>query len=236
LALPGRLEHQSRFLAHHEAVAVVGGAVIFVDEADQPFANVQYPATDAEIRRAFRRTTPLAQSAVMLRKDAFKRTGGYREIFAPAEDADLWLRIAARHQLANVAEPVVRYRLHPAQASVQKVEMQALRSVAARAAARAPMEGRPDPFDEAVRIDEETLLAQSVSRDEITTHFVHSAVRLAKTMERAAIRAWPQTSSARRVPRLVPVPGRRRSSRTCTASAPGPTARSENVRVPGSSY
>jgi len=120
LALPGRLEHQSRFLAHHEAVAVVGGAVIFVDEADQPFANAQYPATDAEIRRAFRRTTPLAQSAVMLRKDAFKRTGGYREIFAPAEDADLWLRIAARHQLANVAEPVVRYRLHPAQASVQK--------------------------------------------------------------------------------------------------------------------
>ena len=217
-------------------MAVVGGAVIFVDEADQPFANVQYPATDAEIRRAFRRTTPLAQSAVMLRKDAFKRTGGYREIFAPAEDADLWLRIAARHQLANVAEPVVRYRLHPAQASVQKVEMQALRSVAARAAARARMEGRPDPFDEAVRIDEETLLAQSVSRDEITTYFVHSAVRLAKTMERAAIRAWPQTSSARRVPRLVPVPGRRRSSRTCTASAPGPTARSENVRVPGSSY
>src|SRR5262245_16106759 len=102
VALSNRLEIQRQFLAEYESVAVVGGAVTFVDEGGRPFADVPYPLTDPEIRKAFAHTTPLVQSGVMLRKSAFDRTGGYRATFRVAEDVDLWLRIAEQHQLANL--------------------------------------------------------------------------------------------------------------------------------------
>jgi hypothetical protein len=79
----------------------------------------------------------------MLRKDAFFAVGGYRRLLAPAEDLDLWLRIAERHGLANLGAVVVRYRVHPEQATVRSCEAQALGSLAARIAARARAEGVP---------------------------------------------------------------------------------------------
>lgn len=185
VAVPDRLERQRQFLADHEAVAVVGGAVTFVNAQSQPFADAQYPVTDAEIRRAFAHTTPLVHPGVMLRKDGFERVGGYRPIFVEAEDVDLWLRIAERHQLANLADPVVRYRMHGDQATVRRLELQTLCSVAARVAARARMQGRPDPLNEAQRIDQQTVIAIGATKDEITSALVHDMAWLAKTMGRA---------------------------------------------------
>ncbi len=180
-----RLELQQQFLTGHAAVAVVGGAVAFMDESGRAFAEVEYPLKDAEIRRAFPHATPLAHPAVMLRKEAFERVGGYRPIFVEAEELDLWLRIAEQYQLANLPELAIRYRMHAGQTTVQKLELQTLYSVAARAAARARIAGRPDPFEAAERIDEQTLLSQGVRSEEVTATFVHSATWLAKTMDRA---------------------------------------------------
>jgi hypothetical protein len=36
--------------------------------------------------------------------------GGYKEEFQNAEDYELWLRLARRHDLANIPEPLLRYR------------------------------------------------------------------------------------------------------------------------------
>jgi cellulose synthase/poly-beta-1,6-N-acetylglucosamine synthase-like glycosyltransferase len=185
VAMPDRLERQHRFLSKHESVALVGGAVRFMDEGGHAFADVQYPLSDAEIRTAFETTTPFAHSAVMLRRAAFERVGGYRPIFDPAEDTDLWLRMAEHYELANLSELVVAYRMHKAQASVRRLELQALHSLAARSSARARMAGQPDPFDAAERIDRQTLLAHGTSDEEITVAFVRSATWLAKTMARA---------------------------------------------------
>lgn len=185
VAVPDRLERQQRFLAEHETVALLGGAVTLVDESGRAFAEVQYPLSDAEIREAFAYTTPFVHSAVMLRKETFERLGGYRPIFDPAEDVDLWLRIAEGYELANLTELVVRYRMHADQATVRRLERQALCCVAAYAAARVRREGRPDPFDTAERIDEETLLTHGTSNEEITAAVVRSATWLAKTMGRA---------------------------------------------------
>jgi Glycosyl transferase family 2 len=185
LALPDRFERQHRFLAQHERVAVVGGAVTFIDEEGRAFAEWQYPLSDAEIRRTLDDSTPLAHPAVMMRAAAVIGVGGYRPVLPKAQDVDLWLRLAAGHELANVPEPVLRYRMHLRQASVRELELQTLCSLAARAAARARSEGRPDPLDAVERIDHETLHALGVTREEITAAFVGNATWLGRTMSSA---------------------------------------------------
>lgn len=53
----------------------------------------------------------IALSTVMVSREAFNQTGGFRS-FATAEDWDLWLRIAQRRELHHLAEVMAHYRLH----------------------------------------------------------------------------------------------------------------------------
>jgi glycosyltransferase involved in cell wall biosynthesis len=185
LLLPDRLENQCRFLAEHGVVALVGGAVTFIDRAGRPFADWTYPVQDADIRQALMRTNPFAHSAVTVRKSVLQAAGGYRSAFMPSEDLDLWLRIAANHELSNLPETVARYRVHPGQETLAKIELQSIRAFAARVAAREREAGRPDPFDSADGIEQETLRALGVPEKQITSNLVQDAVWLAKTTGRA---------------------------------------------------
>jgi hypothetical protein len=185
IARPNRLRSQANFLNAHERVAVVGGAVTFVNDQGQKFGAWEYPLTDSGIREAFPQTTPLVHPSVMIRKDLFEDVGGYRTIFREAEDLDLWLRIAEQHELANIPSDVICYRIHAGQATRQALELQSLCAVAARTAARVRKTGRRDPLETAERIDHETLLGIGATPQEIASAFVRDFAWLAKTMSRA---------------------------------------------------
>lgn len=186
VAMPDRLERQREFLCEHPETALVGGAARLIDERGRAFGDTQYPTTDAAIRRAFAYTTPFVHSAVMLRREAFDRIGGYRTNFPETEDLDLWLRLAERHELANLPQLVVAYRMHGGQATVRQLELQALCCVAAHVSARARARREPDPFDDGRPIGEPALLAHGATREEITATLVRSATWLGKTIGRAA--------------------------------------------------
>ena len=185
VCLPERLASQRAFLDRHERVALVGGAVRLIDDGGRVFEESRYPLSDADIRSAFAFTTPFVHSSVMFRRGAFDQVGGYRECFAETEDLDLWLRLAEHHELANLPQTVIEYRLHADQATVRKLELQALCLVAARLSARARAEGRPDPLDAVGAIDEDWLLSQGTDRREIVAATVKSATWLANVMGRA---------------------------------------------------
>lgn len=53
-------------------------------------------------------------SLCMFRKSAWARVGGYRGVYTPAEDAELWLRILTYGYTAKIAskEPLFKYRVH----------------------------------------------------------------------------------------------------------------------------
>jgi glycosyltransferase involved in cell wall biosynthesis len=189
VALPGRLARQHDFMAQHPNVGAVGGAVSFIDASGREFGEWQYPLADAEIRCAFAHTTPLAQPATMVRKDAFFATVGYRRQLPLAQDVDLWLRIADKHELANVPEVMIQYRIHPGQATVRRCEVGALGSLAARLSARARAEGRPDPVDAIDTLDRETLLRVGATEDEVASAVVHYLTWVAKTTGRAGYKA-----------------------------------------------
>jgi len=152
VALPDRLELQRRFLDDHPSVVVVGGAVRFINERGHAFADVTYPLSDDEIRMTMRKSTPFVHSAVMMRKEAFERSRGYRPAFRDAADVDLWLRLAELGTLANLPELLVCYRMHAGQATVQRRELMTMCALAARVAAQERAAGRPDPVS-AVTVD-----------------------------------------------------------------------------------
>lgn len=182
IALPDRLERQVEFLEHNEDVAVVGGGVIIVDAAGHELDREQGPAIVT-----LDESNPLWHSTVTMRAAALSEVGGYR--LAPAEDYDLWLRIAERHQLAAVREPVVRYRVHASQVSVGSVERQAATTLAVRAAAELRRRGRPDPLLGVQTVDDQLLARLGIGRDAVRRATVSAAVEWAAALDRAGLHA-----------------------------------------------
>jgi glycosyltransferase involved in cell wall biosynthesis len=185
VAMASRLERQVEFLEQHERVGLVGGAAVFIDEAGRAFAETVYPTTDRETREAFRNSTPFIHSAATFRRTAFEATGGYRSAFVHAEDLDLWLRIAEAHEILNLPEQLVSYRIHDDQATYRNLERQAFSAVAARAASRARLAGRADPFRDVGEIDRQALRAAGVTDAQVAVEFVFLTAWLAKTHARA---------------------------------------------------
>ena len=136
VAFPARLERQVEFLDRHPPVALVGSAVVRIDEQGREIKRSDCPTSHAEIVRALAEYNCFTHPTVMLRKDMLEAVGGYREAYRQAQDYDLWLRLAERHELANLADPLLYYRVYADQVSVRQLEQQIVSVVGARVAAR----------------------------------------------------------------------------------------------------
>jgi hypothetical protein len=118
----------------------------------------------------------------MMRADAFRALGGYR--LDQSEDYDLWLRFDERHGVAALAEPVIRYRLHPGQFSVTALERQALGFLCVREAAIRRRRGEPDPLDGVERLDDDVLARLGIAGERLDETIVSDAVSWAATLTR----------------------------------------------------
>ena len=125
VALPDRLRMQLDFLDQHEDVVLVGGSFHMIDEKGR-FLTILYPPEDGkEIQELMiRGHTAVHQPCAMVRKSAVERVGGYDESFQSAEDLDLWLRLGEIGKLANLKEPVLKYRLRSSSISGSKGSFQ----------------------------------------------------------------------------------------------------------------
>src|SRR5436305_1351951 len=94
------------------------------------FNAADYLAEAPEIVRQLGTTTPIVHSTVMLRAEPLRDVGGYRRVFTVAEDHDLFLRLADRHRMANLADPLVECRLHGSQRTVHGLETAAMQMLA----------------------------------------------------------------------------------------------------------
>lgn len=178
IALTDRLMQQVNFMRMHPEVAVLGGAVEWIDATGNPLGTYDRPCDHRAIELSSEDGCPIWHPTAVFRKEAFVSVGGYRPVVLDAEDYDLWLRIADRFKLANLPDVVLRYRVHPAQISVRKGEGAALGALAARASASARRSGNPDPLEsvptitpdvfERLGIDEKTRRA-ALARQSLTS-------------------------------------------------------------------
>jgi glycosyltransferase involved in cell wall biosynthesis len=98
--------------------------VVEIDGDGRYLGGAPPPSPDALVATiAKRNLMPAGCSNVMIRSRLLVRTGGFEPRLRHLADWDLWLRLV-RHAIPGcVSEPLVAYRLHPAQASMDTTDM-----------------------------------------------------------------------------------------------------------------
>jgi len=123
LATPNRLELQYNFFKQHPDVALCGGHGIVIDKHGDTLKdnrlNVPIGRDNIKMRLLFLNT--YVNSTVMYRTAVFKALQGYQD-YAPAEDYDLFIRIADQYPVDNLDQVLVKYRDHDSNTSLQQAE------------------------------------------------------------------------------------------------------------------
>lgn len=192
VSLPVRLEKQVAFLRDHPDHVLVGSMAMFIDEDGAPLypmpgLKVSHEQIDAGMLAV---EWTILQPSVMMRTEAVRRVGGYREDLRIHEDHDLFLKLAEIGKVANLPEVLLYYRQHPVSAvSVYADEhVKALESVLRDAWKRRGLSGPipevpPHPNDPRRELKRKRLWAwQSLNAGHIAT---------ARKYASAALRAAP---------------------------------------------
>ncbi len=109
-AEPTRLEKQVNFLDKNNEFGLVGSWITLIDEENTVKGawNLEYRPERIPAKLLF--FNQFAQSSIMMRKQFADLK--YREEYPPVEDYDLWVRISYKTRVTNLAESLVKYRIH----------------------------------------------------------------------------------------------------------------------------
>lgn len=149
VALPERFARQVAYLRDHPEVVCLGGGTQTIDGAGRVVGLDEGRGLDHEeaLAVALSGSSPMVHPTIMVRRSAMEAVGGYQVRHWPAEDLDLYLRLAEVGRLARLPEAVLQYRYHPGSVSEkhQQAQLERFREITAEAAARL---GRPHEFVE----------------------------------------------------------------------------------------
>jgi len=119
---PNRLERQLAFLAEHPELDVASSLVFHIDENNRIIGKdnsrlVTYEAIQQRV--VANELIGFCHPAAVVRKSAVMAVGGYRKQFWPAEDIDLWNRLAENgYKMLVQPEYLLDYRMHGTSASI----------------------------------------------------------------------------------------------------------------------
>jgi glycosyltransferase involved in cell wall biosynthesis len=151
IMVPRRIERQLGFLAEHPDLVVAGALVCYIDADGKVIGRYQSPFTDPAKVRAAREEGRLIffhHSSVIMRRDVIRAVGGYRPQFWPADDVDLWNRVAEQdpvgpHMLMQ-DEYLVHYRIHGSSVCVASSRLATQKGEWVEACVKLRRAGRPE--------------------------------------------------------------------------------------------
>lgn len=114
VAMPERFERQLGYLNAHPECVMIGSRVLIIDPEGSPLTVMGEALTHEEIDSALMaaRGQMVYHPSIIIRKRSLLEVGPYREELETAEDLDLFLRLAEVGRIANLAEPLLKYREH----------------------------------------------------------------------------------------------------------------------------
>ncbi len=116
---PLRFERQIAYLQQSPQLGLCGTAFTCFS-GKQDLETIHHPVADEEIKVALMTGNCFGMSTVMGKANLFK-SHSFDQAMSPSEDYDLWTRLAsAGVRMSNLSESLLRYRVHPSQASQQK--------------------------------------------------------------------------------------------------------------------
>lgn len=135
LCAPDRLRDQRDRAVGDTRLVALGTAYQVIDEDGGHLGTQVVPTGPPVVRAVLRDTNPFCHGSLLLRTDAVRACGGYRDRFPLAEDYDLVLRLSALGDLDNLGELLYSWRLSGRSSSVRRAREQARQAARARAAA-----------------------------------------------------------------------------------------------------
>jgi glycosyltransferase involved in cell wall biosynthesis len=124
IAEPERFARQVQYLDHHPKVGVVGTQALLIDEEGTVIRSVTLPTEPVVIHWHMLFENCLYHPSVMIRKEVLDEAGSYNEEATAIEDFDLWSRIQRIADLANLPEPLLRYRVNPGSITFNNLQTQ----------------------------------------------------------------------------------------------------------------
>jgi glycosyltransferase involved in cell wall biosynthesis len=132
ISLPERLEKQIDFLEKNSEVSIVGGTMEVVDEAGGKRGERRYWESDEEIRKRIFLFSPFCHPAIMIRKAVLEKSGLYDPDYNPAEDYEFYLRVGIHSKFANLADPLIKYRVISGSMTTSRLKEMELKTIKAR--------------------------------------------------------------------------------------------------------
>ena len=120
ISMPERLEKVVSFLDHNKNTALVGTYYYMINEKGKILNTIKPLTKSEEIKIGLLKGNQFGHGSVMFRAECFKEVGYYREELGPVEDYDLWLRISDRYNIANIPEPLYKWRINIESISINK--------------------------------------------------------------------------------------------------------------------
>jgi glycosyltransferase involved in cell wall biosynthesis len=129
ISLPDRLQKQYTFLEQAPDCGMIGAYMELIDEAGRVFRSPGVQTDPHTLKVVMVEPARLLErnhfvhGSVMMRKSACEAAGNYRDEFLLADDYDLWLRIAEKYPVGNLADVLYQYRDHPESISKKNVQL-----------------------------------------------------------------------------------------------------------------
>jgi len=121
---PSRFAEQVSFMELQPAVGLLGTAYRIIDGSGRPLDTVYHPLENHELQRRLEQGNTFCHGSVLIRSGPLASVGGYNENFPVTQDYDLWLRLAERTEVANLANLLYMFRFDGASISRTRREQQ----------------------------------------------------------------------------------------------------------------
>lgn len=132
VSLPYRLKLQVERMMLEPDLAVLGGAIRYMDSAGSVGRTVAYPM-GSKVDTALLWGAPAAHPATMIRTEAARCAGGYPAAFPHAEDYAFWVRLREQGRIDNLSQTILHYRVHGQSMSHVHASMQRSSTLRAQA-------------------------------------------------------------------------------------------------------
>lgn len=111
--MSNRLELQYNFFQQHPEYVLCGGHGIFINQRGEQIddSNLIVPIGIEKIKMMLLFGNTSVNSSVMYKTTVFRELNGYQD-YAPAEDYELFIRMAEKYPVGNLDEILVKYRMH----------------------------------------------------------------------------------------------------------------------------
>jgi glycosyltransferase involved in cell wall biosynthesis len=156
VSLPDRLERQLEARDREPEARVIGCHAIEISASGRELRlRDKGPTTVAAFRELYAPglRVPLVHPSVLMHRPTILALGGYDPDFGSSADTELWTRVAERHAIIVVPEPLLLYRIHGQSMSFRRMfeQREMLRWIEVRDSAR--RRGGPPPSLEEFRAE-----------------------------------------------------------------------------------